>query len=149
MGTQYVVRSPESLHSHWRDNIQCNVAKFSSAYTKVTSRVVSGYNPDDYIRDAQVLYIAESKKKQPFKAMKCWEILKSHAKWSPSCSDSPRDDALPVGPLIDRPIGCYTSKKAKLEAKTKVNEESTKGEQIKQVMDVIGSTQRPESNWSP
>lgn len=142
MGTQYITRSPESLHSHWRDNIQCNVAKFSSAYTKATSKVISGYNPDDYIRDAQVLFISESKNKRPFKAMKCWEILKSHAKWCPSRSDSPDDAELAVGPLLDRPIGCYTAKKAKIDAKSKAKIEITKADQLKQVIDTLGISHR-------
>lgn len=146
MGVQYINRSPESLHSHWRDNIQCNVAKFSSAYAKATSRVISGYNPDDYIRDAQVLFISENKHKKPFKAIKCWEILKSHAKWCPSSSESSGEGVLNVGPMLDRPIGCHTAKKAKVEAKveakSKVNAENVKGERMKQVMDAISDTHR-------
>ena len=74
--------------------------------------------------------------------MKCWEILKSHAKWCPSRSDSPDDAELTVGPLLDRPIGCYTAKKAKIDAKSKAKIENTKADQLKQVIDTLGISHR-------
>ena len=140
MGTYYVARSPESLHAHWRDNIQYNVAKFTSAYTKATSRAISGYTPDDYIREAQALFMADSKSKKPFKAMKYWEILKNHTKWSPTRSESFDDGA--IGPTVERPIGCHTAKKAKIDSKSMVKSENSKGEQIKTLLDAIGASNR-------
>ena len=129
MGAQYTFRSPESLHAHWRDNIQFNVTRFSLAYKKATAKTISGYNPDDYIRDAQILFIAESKNKKPFKALKCWEILKSHDKWCPSHICESPAESVHVVPVFDRPIDCRTAKKAKIDATT-TNEdfEKTKGE---------------------
>ena len=142
MGTQYTKRSPESLHSHWRDTIQYNVAKFSSAYAKATSRDVSGYSPDDYIRDAQVLFMAENKTKKPFKAMKCWEILKSHAKWSPGNSVANSDCSIEGPPTVDRPVGCHKAKKAKTDAKAKGKFEESKSNQLNKVIEAFGSSHR-------
>ena len=143
MGRDYTVRSPESLHAHWRDNIQCNVAKFSSAYTKATSTIISGYKPEDYIHDAQRLFIADSKNKKPFKIMKCWEILKNHEKWNPSRSTSPSEtENLFIGPILERPIGYHAAKKAKVDAKVKVSAEKSMGEHVKEVVGIFSSAHR-------
>ena len=139
MGTMYTIRSQDSLHAHWRDNIQHNVSKFSSAFNKATSKVISGYSSNDYLRDAQVLYMAESKAKKPFKLMHCWEILKCHSKWSPSRSESPDDVAPTLGPVLDRPMGCHTAKKAKIEGKAKAKEDTEKRNQLKQAIEAIES----------
>jgi hypothetical protein len=143
MGTLYTFRSNESLHAHWRDTIQCNVSKFSSAYSKATSKVHSGYTPDDYIRDAQMLFMSDNKTKKPFKLMHCWDILKNHSKWCPSRNNSPSEGLPHIGPMLDQPIGCNTAKKARIEAKSKdkvVN--GTKESQLKQVIDLLGDNHR-------
>ena len=141
MGTLYTARSPESLHSHWRDTIQSNVAKFSSAFTKATSKNISGYNPDDYLRDAQLIFVAESKTKKPFKLLHCWEILKAHSKWCPGRSDE-TPNASSIGPELDRPMGCQAAKRAKIEGKAKGKAEAEKITQLKHVIETIGKSNR-------
>lgn len=141
MGALYTTRSPESLHSHWRDTIQSNVAKFSSAFTKATSKKISGYNSEDYLREAQVIFVAESKTKKPFKLLHCWEILKTHSKWCPGRSDASPTNSI-IGPELDRPMGCQAAKKAKVEGKAKGKAEAEKLTHLKHAIETIGKSNR-------
>ena len=85
-------RSISSMQSRWAQ-INKDVTKFNALYSQVTSILRSGWASEMYLDEALKLFKEESDKKEDFKFLGCWFVLKEAVKWKVN-SGYIRDPAL-------------------------------------------------------
>ena len=78
-------RTSTALKNRWGTRISHDCQKFSSYYQRVIALNQSGQTTEDRITAAQKMFqedISWNDTKREFTHLSCWEILKSHPKWS-------------------------------------------------------------------
>lgn len=91
-------RSWKTLRSRWRRCIQKECMLFGSIYRRVRGLEKSGWNEDDYTKEAQARYRAMNGKNKEFAYYDCWIVLKDEPKFQVMLrqSKSPSDDEVPA-----------------------------------------------------
>ena len=93
--TQAVVnehRSWQTLRSRWRRCIQKECMLFASIYRRVCTTVKSGWNDDDYVKEALARYRVVHGKNRDFSFLPCWKTLKDEPKFQLMMRQSTPDD---------------------------------------------------------
>ena len=90
-------RSWVTLRSRWRRCIQKESMLFASIYRRVRAQEKSGWNNDDYEKEAMARYRAMSGKNKEFAYLECWKVLKEEPKFMLMIkSTTPNDEGIPA-----------------------------------------------------
>ena len=89
-------RTWKTLRSRWRRSIQKECMLFGSVYRRVCAIDKSGWNDDDYVKEAMARYRAMNGKNRDFSFLECWKVLKDQPKFELMCAKPTPSDDIPV-----------------------------------------------------
>ena len=89
-------RSWKTLRSRWRRCIQKETMLFASVYRRVRAQEKSGWNEDDYQKEAMTRYRAMNGKNKDFAYLECWKVLKDEPKFMLMMKQTPNDEGVPA-----------------------------------------------------
>ena len=90
-------RSWSAVRSRWRRCIQKECMLFGSIYRRVRATEKSGWNEDDYTKEAIARYRGMSGKNREFSYLGCWKVLSDEPKFKLMLkASSPNDEGVPV-----------------------------------------------------
>ena len=89
-------RSWKTLLSRWRRCIQKETMLFASIYRRVRAQEKSGWNDDDYEKEAMNRYRAMNGRNKEFAYLDCWKVLRDEPKFMLMIKATPNDEDIPA-----------------------------------------------------